>query len=52
MNGKGNPLISVIMVDGSFRESFHAIDFFGNQTFDDFELLWVEYYDRIDPRLQ
>lgn len=52
MNGKGNPLISVIMVDGSFRESFHAIDFFHNQTFDDFELLWVEYYDRIDPRLQ
>ena len=52
MNAKRNPAISVIMVDGSFRERFHAIDFFDPQTFDNFELLWVEYYDRISPLLQ
>jgi len=47
------PKISVVMVDGSFRENFHSIDFFGNQTFskDEYELLWVEYYDKVNPYL-
>lgn len=42
------------MVDGSFRESFHSIDFFGNQTLSaaEYELLWVEYYDGIKPQLK
>ena len=46
--------ISIIMVDGSFRESFHSVDFFGKQTLpsDDYELLWVEYYDRVSPALE
>lgn len=50
---KNMPKISVVMVDGSFRESFHSVDFFGNQTFakDEYELLWVEYYDKINPVL-
>ena len=26
-------LISVILIDGSFRERFHAVDAFANQTF-------------------
>jgi hypothetical protein len=54
MNEPTHPLISVIMVDGSFRESFHAIDFFRDQTLplNAFELLWVEYYDKIHPVLQ
>jgi hypothetical protein len=54
MNGPNHPRISIIMVDGSFRESFHAIDFFRTQTLppSDFELLWVEYYDKIHPLLQ
>lgn len=52
MNAKARPAISVIMVDGSFRESFHAVDFLASQTFDDFELRWVEYYDDVDPVLQ
>lgn len=47
------PRISIIMVDGGFRESYHAIDFFCTQTFprDDFELLWVEYGSQIHPKL-
>jgi len=52
MNRRDRPVISVIMVDGSFREKFHALDFFSRQTFMGFELLWVEYYDKVDPQLQ
>ena len=48
------PLISVILIDGSFRERFHAVDAFANQTFpaEQFEIIWVEHYDRVDPALQ
>lgn len=49
-----NPAISIVMVDGSFRESFHSIRFFCSQTLpaDQYELLWVEYYDRVNPALR
>jgi len=45
--------ISVIMVDGGFREKFHAIDFIAKQTFPPqrYEIIWVEYYDRLHPEL-
>ena len=45
--------ISIIMVDGSFRESYHAIDFFCSQSLaaEDYELIWVEYYDKAHPKL-
>jgi len=48
------PLISVILIDGSFRERFHAVDAFAQQTFppEQFEIIWVEHYDRVDPALQ
>jgi hypothetical protein len=48
------PRVSVVMVDGSFREFFHSIRFFADQTWapEDFELLWVEYYDSVNPALQ
>lgn len=47
------PKISIVMVDGSFREGFHSVDFFGKQTLppEDYELLWVEYYDKVNPAL-
>ena len=47
------PLISIVMVDGSFRESFHSLDYFGKQTLlpVQYELIWVEYYDRVNPVL-
>ncbi len=43
--------ISVIMVDGGFRESFHALDYFADQALDraGYELIWVEYTDRLAP---
>jgi hypothetical protein len=48
------PRISVIMVDGSFREHFHALRFFGDQTLppEDYELLWVEFYREVRPELR
>ncbi|NIO79505.1 MAG: glycosyltransferase [Candidatus Aminicenantes bacterium] len=51
---KNNPKISVVMIDGSFRESFHAVDFFCQQTLaiEGYELIWVEFYDRVNPELE
>ena len=46
-------MISVIMVDGGFREKFHLIDYLNNQTLprEMYELIWVEFYDGIHPDL-
>ena len=40
------PKISVITWNGGFRESFHTVDFFTNQTLpsEEYEFIWVEYY--------
>ena len=48
------PKISVVMVDGSFRERYDSIDFMARQDIpaEDYELIWVEYFDRIHPDLQ
>jgi hypothetical protein len=48
------PKISIVMIDGSFREAFHAVDFFCNQTLppQDYELIWVEYYANVQADLQ
>ena len=45
--------ISVIMVDAGFREKFHLIDFLNDQTLarEDYELIWVEYYDKVRKEL-
>ncbi len=49
-----DPTISVIMVDGGFRESFHAVDYFSRQTLEPgrYEIIWVEYTDRVAPQVQ
>lgn len=46
--------VSIIMVDGSFRERFHSIDYFGNQSLspEEYELIWVEYYSQVNPELK
>ena len=48
------PKISIVMVDGSFRERYESIDFMAGQDMptEDFELIWVEYYDTIALDLQ
>ena len=47
------PKISVVTWNGGFRESFHTVDFFANQTisFDDYEFIWVEFYEAADSTL-
>ena len=41
--------ISVIMVDGGFREKVYGAECFDRQDFpdDEYEVLWVEYFDKI-----
>ena len=53
-NTHTKPKISVVMVDGSFRERYESIDFMARQGFapQDYELIWVEYYDTIANDLQ
>lgn len=52
--GKSKSLkISVLMVDGSFRERFHMIDYLNKQSFPkkDYEMIWVEFYKRVSLKL-
>lgn len=46
-------MISVITWDASFRESYHTVDFFNQQTLskNKFEFIWVEFYSKINPEL-
>jgi GT2 family glycosyltransferase len=46
--------ISVIMVDGGFREKFHAVDFYCSQNLpaSDYEVLWVEYFGTVHENLR
>ncbi|MCI0471820.1 MAG: glycosyltransferase family 2 protein [Candidatus Aminicenantes bacterium] len=46
--------ISIIMVDGGFREYIFAAEYFSNQDFPaaDYEITWNEYFDRPHPGLK
>lgn len=48
------PLVSVIMVDGGFRENFEPLATWLDQSLpaDDYELIWVEYTDRLAPQVE
>lgn len=45
--------ISVILIDGSFRDNLFGAQFFTQQDFpkDDYEVLWVEFYETANPKL-
>lgn len=45
---KRSPKVSVILIDWGVRESFHSLHYLNRQTVDreDYELIWVEFYDR------
>ncbi|MCK4276200.1 MAG: putative sugar O-methyltransferase [Phycisphaerae bacterium] len=42
------PIVSIILLDWSCRESAHTIDYLNEQDIprEQYELLWIEYYDR------
>jgi GT2 family glycosyltransferase len=44
----GRKKVSVILIDWNARESFHSLEYLNRQTAprDDYELIWVEFYDR------
>lgn len=46
--------VSIILVDWSVRESFHAIDYLNKQTIprSAYEIIWVEYYDHRPKPIQ
>src|SRR4030043_199242 len=47
------PLVSLILLDWSCRESFHSLKYLNNQTIprDKYEIIWIEYYDRRAPEI-
>ncbi len=46
--------VSVIMVDGGFRENTYGANYFVGQDFpeDQYEIIWVEYYDRVNKKVR
>ncbi len=44
--------VSLILVDWSCRESLHVLDYLKKQTCKDFEVIWIEYYDRVIEELK
>jgi len=54
MTENNRPKISVILVDGSYRPHFKAVDTLVNQSFSaqDYEILWFEFYDSIKNELR
>lgn len=53
-NKDSKPLISIILVDWSVRESFHSLHYLNNQTFprSKYEIIWIEFYNRKPKELQ
>ncbi|MDD4637843.1 MAG: glycosyltransferase family 2 protein [Bacteroidales bacterium] len=49
-----DPVLSIILLDWSCRESFHALDYLNNQSVmrDQYEVILVEYYSRIAPQIK
>ena len=43
-----NPLVSIVLLDWSVRESYHVLDYLNNQTIqrEQYEIIWIEYYDK------
>jgi hypothetical protein len=46
--GVRQPKVSVILIDWGVRESFHSLHYLNRQTANraDYELIWLEFYDR------
>lgn len=53
MSTDTSPSISVVMVDGSFRERFHALTSLRDQSLpiDRYEIIWVEFFNDVRPDL-
>lgn len=49
--GATTPKVSIILLDWSCRESFHAFEWLEQQDLprDQYEVIWIELYDRVAP---
>jgi len=49
-----SPKLSIILLDWSCRESFHILDYLAHQSVprDQYEVIWIEYYDRRAPQIE
>jgi hypothetical protein len=47
------PAVTVILLDWSVRERFHALDWLAGQNVprDRYEIIWIELYDRVAPEV-
>jgi len=45
----GKPLVTIVLLDWSCRESLHSLDYLANQTIprEQYEIIWIEYYSRV-----
>lgn len=48
------PVVSLILLDWTCRESFHFLTYINNQNVprDQYEVIWIEYYSRRSPEIQ
>ena len=48
------PLVSLVLLDWSCRESLHMLDYLAEQTIDreKYEIIWIEYYTKVSPELK
>lgn len=53
MDRKNNIKISIVMIDGGFRENIHGVKYFLQQEFspNQFEIIWVEFFKKINPQV-
>ena len=47
------PAVSLVLLDWSVRESFHTLEYLNHQKCDrnKYEIVWIEYYDRVAPEI-
>jgi hypothetical protein len=43
--------VSIILWDAGFRENFYTVDCMNNQTYKNFEILWIEYFSKANTSL-
>ncbi|MEN6348500.1 MAG: glycosyltransferase [Syntrophomonas sp.] len=51
---ENKPLVSIILLDWSCRESFHFLHYINNQVISrqQYEVIWIEFYDRQAPEIE
>ena len=53
-NNPAAPEVSFVLLDWSCRESFHTLQYLGDQSVSRgrYEIIWIEYYGRRSPEIE